>query len=84
MQLQLFTHGQVTSKAGTFDVEKIGRNRYKLVYWNCVGCISAVALYDLKQDGVHLIDCNNPYDNEADRAAVKGMSNIHYCLEIPF
>ena len=86
LELQLFGHGQIPSKAGTMDIERIDKKFYKYVYWNCVGCISAVALVHLGE-GVHLMDCNNPYDSDADRKVVEAMSKLSYYSEgetIPF
>lgn len=76
-------HGQIIEKRGVIDVEKIGRNSFQLTYWNCVGCISAVGIYKIG-DGVHLIDCHNPYDDEGDRNVVKAMEKITFFCEVPF
>ena len=83
LELQLFAHGQIPSKAGTMDIEKLDRKYYKFVYWNCVGCIAAVAMVHLSE-GVYLIDCKNPYDSEADRKVVEGMADLKYYVQIPF
>lgn len=80
LELQFFAHGQMPSKAGTMNVEKICGTRYQLTYWNCVGCISAVGIYDLGK-GVHLIDCKNPYDSATDRKVVEAMSKPSYFME---
>lgn len=76
-------HGQCTEKRGVIDVEKISRNSFKLTYFNGIGCISAVGIYKIGE-GVHLIDCNNPYDDAADRKVVEGMAKMHFFCEIPF
>lgn len=71
------------AKLGVVDVEKISRNVYQLTYWNHCGQIGAVAIYNLSS-GIHLIDCNNPYSNEADREVIKGMAKIKFFTELPF
>lgn len=86
MELQFFAHGQIAGKAGKMDIERIGKKFYKYVYWNNVGCIGAVALVHLGE-GVHLMDCNNPYDSVADRKVIEGMAKLSYYSEsetIPF
>lgn len=75
--------GQIIEKRGVVDVEKIGRKSFKLTYWNGLGYISAVGIYQIG-DGVHLIDCNNPYDDEGDRNVVKAMEKISFFCEVPF
>lgn len=83
LELQLFAQ---SNKAGTMDVEKIDRKFYQCIYWNHVNDISAIAFVKFGE-GVHLMDFNNPYDNEADRKAVEGMKNLKFYTqidEIPF
>lgn len=77
-------HGQNFKKCGVVDVEKLGRKLFKLTYWNEFGMIAAVGIYDIMQGGIHLIDCNNPYDSESDRKVIEGMSKMKFFCDLPF
>lgn len=71
------------AKLGVVDVERIHKDVYQLTYWNHCGQIGAVALYHLGE-GIHVIDCNNPYDNEADRKTIKALATVKFFTELPF